>query len=474
MVVAENTADTFGWDTAFGIRVDDVNAAVVRAKSSPSVFTGGTVDPLSGTKVEVTGDFGDWQITLGGGGKLIHMRTPVPKMQMTAGSFDKTFTNGWFVIEVELHYVPYGDQPSDADAGTLHNLIVRSQKTARTTQQVVTVMRSSFSEPDYSGFSVDIEAAMQSWFNANLHDFEHVFATVNLGRTADRGQFAFVLPTYSSYAYINGSTTDNSILGILSMTDNRSPDGLVEEISPNIIPEGGRAGFLISQERFLSQMVMPSMPLVYKGAEVRDFQISNDNASIVLAGRKPISIATVTKNGKTANADLDDFRITTKAQNLIVNATTKATPSPGIYAYTKVTTTYQLQLHTTTSKKQTLFYKEVDHVKPQHWTKKGAGIEILNWVEDIVGALIVIVVGVLTAGAGLVPAALVVGILLGVANKIPDIIAAANTDAALPIDLLQFNCIDPLQWRDQKDFSLTSAQLNDALVLGGTPTFSGS
>ncbi|MGF6988099.1 hypothetical protein QFZ99_007663 [Paraburkholderia atlantica] len=65
------------------------------------------------------------------------------------------------------------------------------------------------------------------------------------------------------------------------------------------------------------------------------------------------------------------------------------------------------------------------------------------------------------------------GILSGVGSKIPDLIAAANTDDSPSIDLLVFNSVGPLQWTDQADFNLVNVSLNYSVQMGGTPNFNG-
>ncbi|MEL6533788.1 MAG: TULIP family P47-like protein [Bacteroidota bacterium] len=474
-------ADTYGWDTAFGIRVTDVNASIKRKKTSPKSFEGTTKDPNTNHLITVTGDFSDWKITQGGSGKLIHMETPVTGFTAKGkgrNGDELTFTYGpgRFVIEVELEYVPHTDPPKDG-SGTFHNLKVKH--TADGGQKEVTVMGgygfgTSTSDPKtpYSAIQDDVEAAMQNWFNAHLIDFEHVFATVNLNRTADKGQFAWLLPTYTSYAYIDHDTLDDSILGILCMTENRSADGLVQEISPNVIPKGSRAGFLIAPHRFVQDMVLPSMPLVYKGVSTDDFALKTDKAGLSLANG-PITIPDLKdkSNGKSYKAELKNFELSTSDGALTIDATTRVTVSPHIWAFTQHIASYDLALHTTKEGKQTIFYKAKGKPTSNHWTEHDATISDLTIWEAIIAALITILVGILTGGAGFAIAALITGILVGIASKIPGMIEAANTDDSPAIDLLAFNAVDPLQWSDQKDFNLDQVSLNYSVQMGGTPKF---
>jgi len=472
-------ADTYGWDTAFAIRIDDVNAAIVRKGTSPKTFTASATDTMSHVTVTVSGTFSDWQITQGGSGKLIHMATPVTALTAQGnvpgqGSTTFTFGAGTFEIEVELEYVPHTDPPANG-SGIYHHLKVCS---STSDQSAVTVLdtygfgtSTDGSGTAYEIVADDVKAALQTWFDANLADFEHVFATVNLNRTADQGQFAWLLPTYSSYAYIDGPTLDTSVLGILCMTENRSAVGLDQEISPNAIPDGARAGFLIAPARFITEMLWPSMTMVYKGTTSTDFKLNADGTGLELANGEVTITALVDDDGNSHTTVLQNFELTTADQLLKVDATTRVEVSPGIHAYTHSVSSYDLTLHQLDSGKQSIYYVEQNHTDPEHWTEESEGVEISKILEGVAAALIVVAIGVATEGAGLAAAAIVMGILAGVGSKVPDIIAAANTDAAPSIDLLVFNSVDPLQWTDQADFPLTSVALNYSVQMGGTPTF---
>ncbi|MEJ8853324.1 TULIP family P47-like protein [Variovorax robiniae] len=476
------TADTYGWDTVFALRADDVNAAIKSLASSPKTFSASTIDPHTKAGVQVSGAFSDWAITLGGSGKLLHMSTPVTSL-VAAGTVNGqpvsfTYGAGSFEIQVELAYVPHTDPPAGA-TGTFHKLVVRG--TPQTPQeQVVTVLggygfgnSTDAQHLPFASVSDDVIAAMQAWFNAHLGDFEHVFATVNLGRTADQGQFAWLLPTYSSYAYIDGATLDTSILGILCMTGGRDGSGLDQEVSPNAIPAGSRAGFLIAPERFVNEMLLPSMPLVYSGASTADFAPRSDGTGLTLANG-PASIKDmVDADGTPHKTVLKNFELSTADATLTIDATTQTEVSPGIHAFTHNVTSYTLALHQASPTVQTINYAQSGNPTVEHWTEESEGVKLSKIFEGIAAAVITIAVGVLTDGAGFAIAAVVLGVLAGVAAEVPAMIADANTDASPSVSLLTFNAVDPLQWSDQKDFTLDQVALNYSLQMGGTPHFGG-
>ncbi len=475
-------ADTYGWDTVFAIRADDVNASIKALSTSPTSFSASTTDPHTRLGVDVSGGFSDWSITLGGSGRLLHMSTPVTSL-VASGTVDGapvafTFGPGSFEIEVELEYVPHVDPPAEA-TGTFHNLVVKATPQAPQ-EQVVTVLGgygfgTSTDEHHlpFSAVSDDVIAAMQTWFNAHLGDFEHVFATVNLNRTADQGQFAWLLPTYTSYAYIDGTTLDNSVLGVLCMTEGRDGTGLDQQVCPNAIPAGSRAGFLIAPERFVNEMLWPSMHLVYEGATTPDFTPRSDGTGLTLANG-PVTIKDmVDADGNPHTTVLQNFELSTADATLTIDATTETEVSAGIYAYTHNVASYTMALHQVSPTVQTIYYVPSGVVTVQHWTKESEGVKITKIFEAIAAAVITVAIGVLTDGAGFVIAAVVLGVLAGVASKVPDIIADANTDDAPSVSLLTFNAVDPLQWSDQKDFTLDQVALNYSLQLGGTPHFGG-
>jgi hypothetical protein len=471
-------ADTYGWDTVFAIRIDDVNASIARAKSSPTVFSASTKDPHTQIEVDINGNFGDWEITLGGSGKLIHMKTPVTSLVAKGKKPDGTpitfaYGAGSFEIEVELEYIPQETPPPNS-TGIFHDLKVKHTG-ATADEQVVTVLgaynfgnSTDGSNTPFDAVSDDVCTAMQTWFNANLIDFTHVFTTVNLNRDADKGQFKWLLPTTTSYAYIDGGTTDDSVLGVLCMTDNRSADGLVQEVSPNAIPSGSRAGFLIAPERFIEEMLLPSMPLVYKGATSSDFKLRTDETGLILSKGAVTIDSLKDDDGKSYKTELKNFELSTTNQALSIDATTKVEVSPGIHAYSHNMASFGLTLHTLPDGTETIYYVAVGKPVIEHWTEESEGVKITKILEGIAAALITVAIGVLTDGAGFAIAAVVMGTLAGVASKVPDIIAAANTDASPSVSLLTFNAVDPIQWTDQKDFNLDQVSLNYAVQMGGT------
>ena len=308
---------------------------------------------------------------------------------------------------------------------------------------------------------------LTAWLNQNLQYFDHIFATVNLNRVADTGAFQWLFPTASDYAYQDRSTLEDSVLAVLCMTGGRPFATLITELTPNAIPSGGRAGFLINKARFLEEMVLPNMIHAFPGCAVSDFALAADNNSLDLVNSFSMPS---TSGGSKYSTDVTALTITIVGRNVVMHSESNTEVSPGLTSYNSSDHTYTIALVITPNGKQTLAFQEVGTPVESNWTEKSEAFVILQWMEVAVGALATIVLGFMTAGAGFVVGAIIIGALVGLATQVPGIISTIGTDDAPDLTLLSMNSTDPITWQDSKNFSLTSASLNDSLQLGGVYT----
>jgi hypothetical protein len=274
-------ADTYDWDTVFAIRFGDANKAIAGAKSSPPSFSAQYTDGLSGDVYTIAGDFGPWQLS-GGSGGIVHMTLPINNGTLTPQGGTAKSYSGSAVIEVYLNFIP---QPTStaASSGTPNHLRIKLTTDDPVNQPVVSVQSFSFdpSSPFKAGAPA-IQSALQTWLSTNLQSFNHTFAAVDLNVIADQGTFQWLKPTKISYAVNapNSASPDDYIFGVLAMTEGRDNPNLSNQISPNIIPSGSNAGFLISQERFINKIFLPGAYLLFKGASASDFNTNNDGSTV--------------------------------------------------------------------------------------------------------------------------------------------------------------------------------------------------
>ncbi|WP_213955967.1 TULIP family P47-like protein [Variovorax sp. dw_954] len=240
---------TNNWDTAFGTKFKDANAAIVAQKTSPASFTGS--HSVVGGSIAVTGTFGDWQLS-GGSGSLLQMTLPITAGTVSGAGQAQASYAGSAVIQISLGFIP---QPGN----TVNDL----KPDAHAPASVLSLTLAS--GPDSA--SDAIKGALGDWLNTSLDQFNHVFAAVDLSTSVDTGDFAWLQPTYLGYAIYteNFASVDDYLFGVLAMTENRTGSRLSPELDPGIIPAGSDAGFLISPTCVMQQMFEPHVADLFKG-----------------------------------------------------------------------------------------------------------------------------------------------------------------------------------------------------------------
>ena len=108
---------------------------------------------------------------------------------------------------------------------------------------------------------------------------------------------------------------------------------------------------------------------------------------------------------------------------------------------------------------------------PSLW-ETGAALQI---VIAIAAVVIAAILTLLTGGAFLIVALIILALLVGLLEALPNLIANAVgnevSDTSPSLALLVANATDPIRWQGGSDFVLTWAGMNDSLQLGGNPGF---
>jgi hypothetical protein len=453
------TTDTYRWDTVFAIRMADVNAAIRAAGTSPPTMAYTSPDGW-----QLTATFGTWQLTNQGDGRQVWLSLPLLAGSLTMDGKAHAFSNLSAAVSVELAY--FDSTTADTSAtGTFSDLRVNT--TPRPGQpNVATVQGISFNGGP-SSFLIDslLPGALTGWLNDHLGLFGHVFATVNVGRYVASGAFAWAMPTTTDYAFSSHDPADDSLLAVLCMTENRPADGLLPQLSPWAIPAGQRAGYLVSNERFLQKLIHPALPYALPGLREADLTLSTDQQRLELANAAGVSLPVV-HEGTTYDNVLEALTISLEATYLQVYFRTATSIGWGVTAHCESTHRYALTLQPKPNGKPTLTYATIGTPTVNHWTTQ-TNDPITTAIIIIVGAVLTTLLGVFTAGAGFVAGALVIGLLTGLAIEAPTIAATVGTDDAPDLDLLTLNTTDPIQWVGQDRFQLGSVAINGCVQLGG-------
>lgn len=458
LAAGSTVASTYGWDTVSAVRVGDMNRTIRESGSSPQGFEQ-TLDDGSG---KVSARFGDWQIDSGGDGRLIHLAIPLLGVNAQFG------TQTWqgdatACVEVQLHFVPH-EVPQADSLSMRHRLMVRARPDAANAP-IANALGLEFDEGTQDPgmvFTALIKLALTDWLCANLEQFAHVFATVNIHQVATDDAFHWLKPTYATYVFLARPDRDDSIFGILCRTGQRSPDDLIEQISPYAIPEGAQAGFLLSPGRMLGDMMARSLPDVLDGLKLKDIKV--DEAQNRLKVTKSVQLKKVKdEDGRELEPVLEQIEVELRERELIMKSTISTKVSPGITSVGESQCFYNIGLVTKPNGSRTLGYRESRKPIKRDYTRKATGVTILEWMLMIGGIIVGVAMIWNGVGVGLIIAAIAIG---GVGLTLR-VIEAVHEDDAPAIDLFVAQATDSITWANGSAFRLTSAELNGALQMGG-------
>ena len=463
-----DTASTYGWDTVFAMHIADVNRAIMKAGTTPPGFE--VIDAQD--NIAATGEFGTWQIIPGGDGDMVRMGIPIQNTVITGLSGGTVrIPSALCHVDIRLDYL----RDASTSGAEVHHLKVRTTpgpggKNAAVVAKVV------FPDPP-PGFWVKaaVPELLEAWLNENLGDFDHVFATINVNSRADKAQFQWLMPTDRSYAYSDLGTPGDGALAVLCMTRGRPSTGLIQQLSSVAIPGSQRAGFLISKERMLAELVLPAMPNVFKGTQPWDFQLSPTGDAIVNANQD-VKFTVTDDHGTQHTAQLMSLSVRIEGGELQMDVQTKTDVSPGIRAFCHTQNYLKIGLVNKPDGTQTLGFSDSRPAQVNHWTDSDHGFGVAEEILAVVAVVAMLVAIVATAGTATVAVALIIGLVAGVAGS-AILLATTVSDMvdkndAPAIDAMVVNSTAPIVWADSGDFHLDSAQLSDSLQLGGSPQLS--
>jgi hypothetical protein len=317
-------------------------------------------------------------------------------------------------------------------------------------------------------------SALAGWFNANLDQFTYVFSIVNIGARAAKEDFQWLKPTYTSYAYFNGATDDESYFGVLNLTANRTPDGLTNQLPPSAIPADCQASILISNNMFLRNMILPGLTKSFSKATVSDFTIATTGT--VLESLNAITLDKVEIDGSDYTPEMLSFTLQIVGDEIQIDTETKVNISPGIDVFVSATEYYRITLvNKPDDGGQTLDFAEARDPDRSHRVETATWVWLTDLVVGIAAAVAFTVAGkVIQTLARKIIAVLIIALVSGLIGAIPKMIALVmegKAAEALPaIGQLVMEASSDVEWPGSTGFTLKSAQLNGSFQLGGDLT----
>lgn len=174
--------------------------------------------------------------------------------------------------EYTLYIYKYGAQ-------WLNNLIAIGNDISASEPAVVVKNITGLPKLDEIGRSI-VPELFTTWFEANLSKYNYVFNLLNLSTQISQSTpYKWIYPTDTLYAVTDMGTMDSSVFGVLTMVNNNAASSN-HQVSPNAIPAGCDAGFLISGTQFVQNIMLPGACQVFDGIDPSNFSIGNDNLSV--------------------------------------------------------------------------------------------------------------------------------------------------------------------------------------------------
>ncbi|EME7220774.1 TULIP family P47-like protein [Enterococcus faecium] len=483
---------TFNWDTVFAAPINIINQAINHQQTSPKVFEKYIPADDFIPDATVTGNFDSWEIIPGGSGKIVKMSLPVTDFTYTRSDKPNQplkIKKLAYHIEVKLVYLTHPEQ--EKEAITKKQLKIRTYGLSNTDPAVVStniIYQNEDVEVDGSGIIPSpemikgfVDASLMMWLNEHLDQFVHVFNTVNLNNYIDDEEpWQWARPSYVDYAYsepIENATCENSVLGVLCMTDGRKGDLQEQAVDAQAIPKGSQSGFLIHEKRLLEEVILPTIPKQFPSTELEDFELHesiSDNGfyqyAVRLKADKNIILEEQKQEGITFTPIIEQLEIKLVDQEVQMYTYTRANLPSNASATCETTNFYKIKLSEKRDGKQTLEYVEAREPITVHHEYEGDMPTIIDWIIGIGVALVGIIVGIATGTIGYVVAVVVAFLLAGGLALAYGIAHNINSVDAPSIGMLLDNTTSQVIWNAADVFKIEQAGLVGSLQLGGSLT----
>ncbi len=464
--------DPNGWDVVSAVRIGDINTVIRNAGTSPTSFS---ANPVEGATI--AGSFDPWAISPDGNGLLINLAVPIKNVAVSYRGMNAVLAEGVAQVRVHLQYMPAGPRMMAAPGGgeqevETHLLVLKiaphagvlgTGEDARVAQVLSVDGGRAIPTRLYSVLKVGLD----QWFNANLAAFQHVFATVNIVKTAHdetEGGFDWLVPSTVSYAFgHNAETPEDSILSILCMTGGRKGDGLIAQAQADMIPQGANAALCISRQRIAHDMIGRGLPLAFDGLEASDLLYSSKDTAVSVKKRLKLDNVKDEK-GKSYSPYLQRMMVHVGETEVKLESETHTEITKGVWSIINTIDTYTYGLTENSKKQKTMAFKQLSHDDKKQ-TKQDKDATIIEWVARGLALVGMVVLGFVTGGVAIVVAAIVAALLIGTITR--DAIKLISGNDGPPIDLMLTNASQAVSWSTASRFDPIFAGLNGGLQIGG-------
>lgn len=320
--------NTFGWDTVYVLSSDRVNEALLARKDQ--LILAFDTHSSDGFPLSAKGKFSKWEIVEGGSGQILYL-----KLTIGEGSCEVNFTSPkqidisgvTMVVAVQLHLLP---QQNNANTEELRFDI---QKVGEVGVPPAPGTITPVALHDPNGRLDDAEeallmVALATYIANNAGQISFVFATINLVPPSTN---SWLTPVRSAYVYANRQGGSGA-LGILSVTTDREIGSLPRQVDSNLLSTAYDASFAISKDLFLANVVMPTLPQVFRHGTTSNTFVYNAQQKAIL-NTATIPTDSVKEGAITYYPQITGLRISSNAVGLVSHYEGNCDLKAGIYMY---------------------------------------------------------------------------------------------------------------------------------------------
>ena len=459
-----------GWDTVSICRVSALNTRIATEKTYPTEQM-----KYEEGQIAVTGFFAPWQIVTGGDGKNIKLNIPFESgtytgINMGAGTqFDMKDVS--VDIYIKLNYFPL--PKPQAEDGSYDLQVKTTQTEDMDPIAAVIALHDPNKKIDDVNASV-LRGILEKWLNIpeNLAKFDALFATVlinNMGNQSE--EYKWLKATTISYAYTDKNTEESSIFGILCMTNNRSADGLPNQLPAVDLQSDENAVFLISREVFVKYQLMPAMPYIFEDSPNASYEVDDAGTTVSCKNLKMEDVRVGAINyhpvAETFEMCFDETYITTTAK-------IKTNISPGIDTTTIIISKQTLALGTNSKGEQVMIYKTVGEPIVENTNNIATWVVVTEAILGLIAAVVATIAGVIAEKMaaciiGIIAALVVATISIVIHVIIQEVIGGKTTDALPSVAPMVKIATSQIQWPFCRPdaFVLTDIKYSGSIIFDG-------
>ncbi len=265
---------------------------------------------------EISLTFDPWEITNGGSGKLLRIKTPVKNGEMILNNNTIKLDGICPLIEVQLDFFNDGSQTNIKDLK--FNFLVEGKNPGDLTNGAVTIINS-----DLNGIITNqsdliiLKGLLSKMFIENKHQYSYIFAEMNISP----GQ-KWMKPEKYRYTYVDMANNNNGFLAIFSVVTNRDISNLQDGVDTKILNNSNDTFLLLSERMFLENIILPELPSTLgNGAKPTDFKLNKTSETTgEIVNVNYLNADSVTWGGVSYYPKITKLKIKVKGSTMEINA----------------------------------------------------------------------------------------------------------------------------------------------------------